>query len=443
MKLRCLCFFIFMTFSLSLSASDDVEIVAIGKATLLHEKLAIVLRPSSELTQSKKIEMMGQDFLNIIKNDFLFYKKYFDIFIPKISKLLPVAIDYDRWTDQNTDYLIFLDIKKYANGYEINIAAHNIKLKTSIYSKKLKFSILQRSLAHQISADIYKLMTNKPAMFNSKIVFVSDRTSVANSTKKELYIMDYDGFNKTRLTFHKGIVISPSISSDGTQILYSLIRPGKKSNVNLRLLNLNTKKDVLMSSRRGINSGAIFSTKEDIILLTLSHLGNAEIFEMNIVTRKLSRLTRHFSPDVDPSLNFDGSALTFLSGRSGQPMIYTMDLNQNKKRAKRIGYVGKFNATPRFSPDGSEIAFSSWMDRRFDIFRIGSNGKSLVRLTKDFGSNEDPTYSLDGEFIAFSSQKVISRKIAVHNIYIMDREGEIIGSISKNFGKCITPRWSK
>ncbi|TNF25687.1 MAG: hypothetical protein EP319_15715, partial [Deltaproteobacteria bacterium] len=82
-------------------------------------------------------------------------------------------------------------------------------------------------------------------------------------------------------------------------------------------------------------------------------------------------------------------------------------------------------------------------DERFDIFRINSDGTGLSRLTKDFGSNEDPTYSNDGQFIAFSSQRVLSRTKAIQNIYIMDKDGEIIGQISKDFGNCITPRWSK
>ena len=32
---------------------------------------------------------------------------------------------------------------------------------------------------------------------------------------KELFSVDFDGRNLKRLTYHKGIVISPSVSSDG------------------------------------------------------------------------------------------------------------------------------------------------------------------------------------------------------------------------------------
>ena len=74
-----------------------------------------------------------------------------------------------------------------------------------------------------------------------------------------------------------------------------------------------------------------------------------------------------------------------------------------------------------FLPMGKQIAFSSWLDGRFDIFRINADATGLYRLTKDFGSNEDPTWSNDGEFIAFASQRVLSRQKALHNIYVMDQ----------------------
>ena len=182
---------------------------------------------------------------------------------------------------------------------------------------------------------------------------------------------------------------------------------------------------------------------EKEILLTLSYEGNAEIYSLNLLTGRLRKVTKHFSDDVDPSISKDGRVMTFLSGRPGKAMIYTMDPRGREKDVKRISYVGKFNATPRFSPDGSEIVFASWVDNRFDLFRISVAGTGLVRLTKDFGSNEDPSYSNDGQFIAFNSLRVLSRKKASQHIYIMDRDGEIIKDITPKFRNCLSPRWSR
>ena len=52
-------------------------------------------------------------------------------------------------------------------------------------------------MAHKTADEIMKIYGEKP-VFTSKIAFVSDRDG-----NDELYMMDYDGANQTRLTFNK------------------------------------------------------------------------------------------------------------------------------------------------------------------------------------------------------------------------------------------------
>jgi len=199
----------------------------------------------------------------------------------------------------------------------------------------------------------YRKLTGMPSIFKSKIVFVTDRdTPKSKRIKgniKELYIMDFNGQNKRRLTFHRGLVISPAISHDGTKILYSLIKGGGGlKNVDLYMYDLNKNSARLISRKKGLNSGAIFSRDDNVIYLTLSHVGNAEIYAMSLDKRRLRRITRHYASDVDPSLTIDGKKMVFLSNRAGKAMIYTMDPRSLEKDVKRISYVGDYNATPRF-----------------------------------------------------------------------------------------------
>ena len=379
----------------------------------------------------------------LILNDFAFYKKRF---FPEISqtgpKTISEAVKYEFWNAKSIRYLVRATIKKTTTQLTYNIQTHSIGEKKLIQESTGTMDINKlREFGHSLSNIVYQSITGKPSIFHSKILFVSDK----NKGTKELYIMDFDGGNATQLTYHRGTVISPAISHDGTKVMYSLIKSGKSKsrNINLYLMDLKTRKSNVISSKKGINSGAIFMPDGEHIALTLSHTGNAEIYKMNLKTKKLHRITKHFAPDVDPAINVSGSLMTFLSGRPGKAMIYTLDPKGTEKSIKRISYVGKYNATPRFSPDGKEIAFSSWLDNRFDIFRINADGTGLSRLTKNFGSNEDPTYSNDGEFIAFSSLRVLSKTKATQGVYVMNKDGEILGELTKNFGNCITPRWTK
>jgi len=215
---------------------------------------------------------------------------------------------------------------------------------------------------------------------------------------------------------------------------------------------MKTRRSQLISRRKGIISGAILLPDGKHIVYTVSMRGQTDIIQLNLETKKIFQLTKNIAEDVDPDVSSDGKYLTFLSDRPGRAMIYLMDLKLEKDfylpehNVRRLSFVGKFHATPRFSPDAQEIVFSSWLHDRFDLFRINLDGSQIVKLTKDFGSNEDPSFSLDGEFIAFSSEKIFKRNNEVESfvgLYLIDRMGQKIFSIITDFGNCVSPRWSK
>jgi len=433
---------------LALNADEGLTIVAVGKANVEKDKVTFVASsiPSNATSTEKK---MIDEVMALLKNNFAFYKQSFEVVTPGPYGTSLASRDYSSLKARGLRFFGLASFEKgMANSLNMGLELYDVREEKKVESVRVELKLTDlRERAHEAADVLYQKLMGKQSIFRSKVVFVSDRDSTSNTDVKELYIMDFDGRNPKRLTFHKGTVISPAFSFDGKKVLYSLIKNtrSKHRNVNLYVMDIDSRKSRKLSSKKGINSGAVFMPDNEHIALTMSHQGNAELYALNLKSGASRRITKHSAPDVDPSINVSGTKMAFLSGRSGagKPMIYIGDPRSLEKDIKRISYVGKFNATPRFSPDGSQIAFSSWLDNRFDIFKIDDNGDNLHRLTKDFGSNEDPTYSNDGQFIAFSSQRVLSRTKAVQNIYIMTHEGEILGQITKNFGNCSTPRWSK
>ncbi|MCY4643289.1 MAG: hypothetical protein OXB88_01590 [Bacteriovoracales bacterium] len=436
-------------------SDNELGVIAVGEAEVVRERIFIV--PTATQGKGGEMEASAKKYDDQLVNNFAFYRRFFEVIKakPSFSKTFQNlgSFDYSPWVRKSARYLMGSRlVQKSGKGgkrppFELQVKVFDITQKKEIHSETLPFprdEKNRRGITHALSDRIYRSMVKRPSIFGSKIVFVSDVQSTKKRMIKELYIMDFDGGRKERLTWHKGIVISPAIDLKRKRVLYSLIRYTRgKRNVNLRLLNLETKKSRLISARAGINSGAVFSPNGKSIFLTMGRRGNAEIYEMNLATLKTRRVTSHGALDVDPSLNEDGSRMAFLSGRPGKAMIYIADTDGMEKNVKRVSYTGQFNATPRFAPSGRELVFSSWQDNRFDLYRIDENGKALARLTRNFGSNESPSYSLDGEFIVFSSLRPRGRKKADQNLYIMDRNGDILGAVTKNYGKCLSPRWSK
>lgn len=434
-----------LMFSVSTFAQDDnVAVVAIGEATIDKDKM-VIQDPYmvGALTAAQK--NAASELVKLLRNDFSFYqKKFFLVEAAPNNTATRQPTNYDYWNSKGVRFLGTATVEKSAGeNMKATVIFEDIKTKKQIYNSTATMTIASlRRLGHEMANNVYKQVIGKNSIFTSKITFVSDRNTRGKRTVKEVYMMDFDGKNVTQITNHGGIVMSPTMSADGKYLVYSLIsNSGKKRNNDLYLMDMRSHETKVISNKEGVNSGAVFLSGGKSIAFTLTNSGNAEIYEMNIETKELRNITKHFSADVDPSITADGTLMTFLSDRPGKAMIYTLDPRGTELNVKRISFVGQFNATPRFSPDGKEIVFSSWLDNSFDLFRISSDGNGLSRLTKDFGSNEDPTYSNDGEFIAFTSQRVISRTKADQNIYVMDRDGGILGAITSGFGNCISPRW--
>jgi serine/threonine protein kinase len=67
---------------------------------------------------------------------------------------------------------------------------------------------------------------------------------------------------------------------------------------------------------------------------------------------------------------------------------------------------GLWQGSPRWSPDGRRIAFDSYgEDGQWDIWTIDADGGSLRRVTSDPTDDNQPTWSRDGRFIYFSSDR--------------------------------------
>ena len=422
---------------------DNLTVVAVGEATLEKDKM-VIQDPYIQGSVTAAQKTVISDLVKLIRNDFSFYqKKFFLVESASNNTTYRQTTNYDYWNTKAVRFLGTVEAAKSGENVKLTVVVEDIKNRKQIFNENIVLTIASaRKSGHEIANSIYKKIVGKESIFKSKILFVSDRNTRGSKTVKEIYMMDFDGKNVNQVTSHGGIAISPSMSQDGHYLVYSLISNanGKRNN-NLYMMDMQTHESHIISQKDGMNSGAVFLPGGHSIALTLTVSGNAEIYEMDLEGKNLRKITNHFASDVDPSVSFDGKLMTFLSDRAGKAMIYTLDPSGEEKNVKRISFVGQFNATPRFSPDGKEIVFSSWLDNSFDLFRIASDGSGLSRLTKDFGSNEDPSYSNDGEFIAFTSQRVISRVKADQNIYIMDRDGGILGAITQGFGNCISPRW--
>lgn len=120
------------------------------------------------------------------------------------------------------------------------------------------------------------------------------------------------------------------------------------------------------------------------------------------------------SLDVSP----DGKSIAFdLLGD-----IYLLPIEGGK--AKNIASGFQWDMQPRFSPDGKKIAFTSDRSGGDNIWVMDADGSNSQPVTKEkFRLLNNPTWSLDGRFIAARKHFTTARSLGTGEIWVYDLRG--------------------
>lgn len=348
--------------------------------------------------------------------------------------LTPDKFKMSDWTSVGAEFLVKTQIAREQGKLELEAYLYDTFGAKQILTKKyVAVPGDAKTVGHTLANDIVTALTGAPGIFLTKIAMSCDRTG-----NKEIYIMDFDGTDVKQITRHNSIAFAPAWNNEATKLVYSLYTKRKSNNVkNIDLYEFNFANNTIrmLSNRKGINSGAAYAPDGKRIALTMSFLGNPEIFSLDPVSNQVTRLTKSFGFDVDPSWSPDGRKMAFVSSRTGMPMVFRMNIDGSD--VTRLTFAGRYNATPTWSLTNNKIGFAGWIDQTFDIFIMNPDGTNIERLTKNQGNNEDPHFSPDGNFIVFSSNRTGQK-----NIYVMNIDGTFAKRLTYGLGNCVSPKWS-
>lgn len=94
----------------------------------------------------------------------------------------------------------------------------------------------------------------------------------------------------------------------------------------------------------------------------------------------------------------------FVSDRSGYLEIWVCD-RDGSNLMQLTSLKSLRSGTPRWSPDGSRIAFDSLAAGNNDIWIVGAHGGAPRRLTTENSNDARPSWSHDGRWIYFRSDR--------------------------------------
>ena len=344
----------------------------------------------------------------------------------------PAAINFKEWESIQASILLVGEAGAPAAG-AVTFAwkLYDVKRGQPIQGKKYDGKRTElRFIAHKAADDILRIYGEKP-VFTTKIAFVSDRDG-----NPEIYMMDYDGMNQTRLTYNAVQDISPAWSPDQKRIAYTSYQ---SLVAGLYILDVYEGKRTAVSTRGG-NFSPAWASDGKRLAFASSMDGNSEIYVAEVEANptrvgKIKRLTFNPSIDVAPSWSPTGRQLVFISDRGGTPQVYTMDAEGGNVTRISTFAGSNYYDSPAWSPAGERIVFVARVDNIFDLYVLNLRSQQMMKLTESNARNESPSWSPDGRHIVFKSNMK-----GVEQIYAVDYDGANLRPLTSR-GKNTWPDW--
>jgi Tol biopolymer transport system component len=160
-------------------------------------------------------------------------------------------------------------------------------------------------------------------------------------------------------------------------------------------------------------------------------------------------LTQPGSLDYNPSWSPKGDWIVFTSERAGSADLFR--IHPDGTGTERLTDDPAYDDQAAFSPDGNRIVFVSTLaSGRANLWILDAATHKATPLTSGNGGDFRPSWSPDGAWIAFSSDRDSDfppsrgrwERLHLVDIYLIHPDGTGLKRISQHGGFCGSPKWT-
>ena len=261
-----------------------------------------------------------------------------------------------------------------------------------------------------------------------KIAFASDRDG-----NYEIYVMNSDGSNQTRLTNNSALDTYLSWSPDGSKIVFTSDRDG---NYEIYVMNSDGSNQTRLTNNSSWDGYPAWSPDGTKIAFASNITGSSNIYTMNTDGTGKTRITNGPGDSDEPDWSPDGTKIAF----EKCVMCKIMTINPDGTNEINISnYPGAHNSYPAWSPDGTKIAF--YANRvagvGYQLYLMNSDGSNQTRVFNDPTFSGDPDWSPDGSKIIFTSNMDGDTEI-----YTINPDGSNLTKLTINNAQDSNPKWT-
>jgi len=193
--------------------------------------------------------------------------------------------------------------------------------------------------------------------------------------------------------------------------------------------------DVAVERTNGVGLKGFFAAK---LAFIGERTGKKEVYTSDLFFGEVKQITRDNAQALTPRWSPDGTKLIYTSYfRSGFPDIFQIDLN-NYQRTAFVSFKGT-NSGGRFSPDGRQTTMVLSGEGNAEIYVGNAQGRQIRRLTRTDSVEASPCFSPDGSRVVFTSDAAGGPQL-----YIMPVAGGSMRRVPTNIsGYCSEPDWNR
>jgi TolB protein len=295
-----------------------------------------------------------------------------------------------------------------------------------------------RDAAQNVADFIWGAMMGRLGSFSSKIAYCRQKIEKKRGKDrvyKQILLSEIDGSNERILIDLPTVSFAPRWNQN-PEVPVLFYSENTLSNVRLMMSNMFGKRRVVCSFD-GLNMQPAFSEDGNEIVFCLSKDGSSQLYRSYLSGggRKYIRLTHNKSNNFAPCF-VDKKTIVFVSDyKTRSPQIYFMDIKtQEITPITSKGY----NACPSYCKAKNQIVYSKMMSGKMQLFVYDCASKKHEQVTKGSTfSNEEPTWSPCGNFIAYCANEGFNGRIARLNMVTKRKS-----YITPKSWNCSYPSWS-
>jgi TolB protein len=190
--------------------------------------------------------------------------------------------------------------------------------------------------------------------------------------------------------------------------------------------------DIAVQKTNGMNLRGFFTAR---LAFIAQRTGKSEVYTSDLFLGEAKQLTRDRAPVLSPRWSPDGSRIVYTSYfKTGAPDIFLLDPLSGRKDT--FASFRGTNSGARFSPNGQQVAMILSGEGTPEVYVSNAQGRNPVRKTRSDAVKASPCWSPDGSQLVFAMDPG-------PQLYVMSVAGGAPRRLGVGFSYAAEPDWSR